>query len=105
VYGALRELIHNTIKHAGARCLTVTCWRRHDSVWVRVADDGTGFAKGFALDGPVTWQGGYGLFAWRDRLGGVCGRLIVRKQGRRGAVVDIEVPRHGQAWPEQEARG
>ncbi len=92
VYGTVRELIHNVIKHANARSLAVTCWRRKGAVWLRVADDGVGFTKGFSVDTPTADGRGYGLFAWRERLVGVGGLLHVRRRLRRGAVIDIELP-------------
>jgi PAS domain S-box-containing protein len=91
VYGALREIIHNAIKHARATTLTVTCWRRGDAVWVRVQDDGVGFPRNFTFDGPSTSGSGFGLFAWRERLHGVGAKLHVGRPGRRGAEVAIEL--------------
>lgn len=92
IHGAVRELIHNVIKHAGAKKLTVTCWRHKGTVWLRVVDDGVGFPKGFSIDTPRADGRGYGLFAWRERLVGVGGRLYVRRRARGGAVIDIELP-------------
>lgn len=91
VFGAVRELIHNAVKHAAAQTLTVSCWRRSGRLWLRVADDGGGFRKGYSIDAPAVAGPGYGLFAWRERLIGVGGGLHVRQASGRGAEVDIEI--------------
>ncbi len=84
VYRIAQESLTNIARHAHARRVTLALERGHDSVVLRVVDDGRGF------DGVPEEHGG--LRSMRERALLVDGALAI-KHGRHGGVeVRLEVP-------------
>ncbi len=84
VYRIAQESLTNVARHADARRVTLALERSHDSVVLRVVDDGRGF------DGVPEEHGG--LRSMRERALLVDGALAI-KHGRHGGVeVRLEVP-------------
>lgn len=77
LFRALRELLINVSKHAGADRARVEIWREGPMARVAVADAGVGFGRDVAV-------GGFGLLALRERLGQLGGTLAV-EAGPSGA--------------------
>jgi two-component system sensor histidine kinase UhpB len=91
VYRIAQESLTNVARHAHARRVTLALERGHDSVVLRVVDDGRGF------DGVPEEHGG--LRSMRERALLVEGALAI-KDGRRGGVeVRLEVPAAPAAQP------
>lgn len=89
LYHAVRELLVNVVKHAGARAVRIEIRRRPGSVAVVVEDDG----KGMSLSAP-TGSGGFGLFNIRQRVQHMGGEVKVAS-GADGTSVTIVVPDGG----------
>jgi signal transduction histidine kinase len=73
-YQAVRELLHNAVKHAEAESVEVRLARVGGSARLVVQDRGRGF-DGSRFEYRVTPEGGFGLFNIRERvlhLGGTC---------------------------------
>ena len=90
-YQAVRELLNNTAKHAGAKHVTISTAEVDDEgglVQIEVADDGAGFDP--ALLKPGT--GGFGLFHLRERIELFGGSLTIYAAPRRGCRVQLSVP-------------
>jgi two-component system sensor histidine kinase UhpB len=86
VYRIAQESLTNVARHAGARRVTVALEPGADSVILRVADDGGGFADGTVPDGHG------GLRGMRERALLVGGALAVRPGPGGGVEVRLEVP-------------
>jgi two-component system sensor histidine kinase UhpB len=86
IYRITQEALTNVARHSGARRVTITLEPGADSVVLRVADDGTGFAGG----APPEGQGG--LRGMRERAVLVGGALAVKPGQERGVEVRLEVP-------------
>ncbi len=67
LYRAVKELVHNAVKHASASRISVSVERTDNSVLVRVADDGEGCDPEVLEDHPSP-SGGFGLLNVRERL-------------------------------------
>lgn len=82
-----RELLHNVIKHAGARKVTVALENRDGRVTLTVTDDGTGFDLTEARR-----QAGdrFGLFSIEERLFQLGGRMTVDTVLGKGTRVCLE---------------
>lgn len=83
LFQAVRELMLNVVKHAGARRIRVSMHCRNNSIEITVQDDGAGFdvsRNGF----KPGRQGGYGLFSIRERLEYLGGSLSVESLPGRG---------------------
>jgi signal transduction histidine kinase len=76
------EGLTNVIKHARASAVTMSVVRRHDSLFVSVADDGLG--------GAVIREGS-GLAGLADRVAAVGGRLHIHS-GTTGTLLTAELP-------------
>jgi len=99
LYQTVRELLHNTAKHARAGVVRVTLDRRDDMLEVTVADDGVGFE----IDSPGAddqRRDGFGLFSISERLEHVGGTLDIRSRPGDGTTAMVTVPR----LPEPEGR-
>jgi two-component system, NarL family, sensor histidine kinase UhpB len=91
VYRIAQESLTNVARHAHAKRVTIALERGHDSVVLRVVDDGRGF------DGAPEEHGG--LRSMRERALLVEGALAI-KDGRQGGVeVRLEVPAAPAAQP------
>jgi len=91
LFQAIRELLTNVVKHAGAAEATIALSGDTDRILVAVTDDGAGVPD---LDGRITEHGGFGLFNIRERLSFLGGRMHVRSGLGTGTTVTLEVPRH-----------
>jgi two-component system, NarL family, sensor histidine kinase UhpB len=84
VYRIAQESLTNVARHAQAKEVTITLEGGHDSVVLRVDDDGRGF------DGVPEEHGG--LRSMRERALLVEGALAIKEGARGGVEVRLEVP-------------
>jgi two-component system sensor histidine kinase UhpB len=84
VYRIAQESLTNVARHAQASRVTIALERGHDSVVLRVVDDGRGF------DGAPEEHGG--LRSMRERALLVEGALAIKDGARSGVEVRLEVP-------------
>lgn len=85
-YRILREALHNTAKHSGARHAWVAVSGGRDRLVCVVCDDGGGF-------GPPAAGGHFGLAAMHAQARDAGGFLAVRSR-RTGTFVTLSLPRH-----------
>jgi two-component system sensor histidine kinase UhpB len=84
VYRIAQEGLTNVARHAQARRVTIALEPGHDSVVLRLADDGRGFAGAPAEHG--------GLRSMRERALLVGGALAIKEAPEGGVEVRLEVP-------------
>jgi two-component system, NarL family, sensor histidine kinase UhpB len=84
VYRIAQESLTNVARHSGATRVTITLERGRDSVVLRVADNGRGFARA-----P---EGHGGLRSMRERAVLVDGALAIKPRAEGGVEVRLEVP-------------
>jgi two-component system sensor histidine kinase UhpB len=84
VYRIAQESLTNVARHAEARHLTIVLEQGHDSVVLRIADDGRGFA------GDPVEHGG--LRSMRERSLLIGGALAIKEAAEGGVEVRLEVP-------------
>jgi signal transduction histidine kinase len=92
--GVLRiaeEALHNAVRHAAARHVTVRLRGEPRALRVEVTDDGTGFDPA----DPELRSHHLGLTSMEERARELGGRLALRSQPGGGTVVSLEVPRGG----------
>ena len=86
LYRVAQEAIANSIKHAGAACLTVALQMEGDRLMLSVEDDGKGFDPASAVHGQH-----FGLLGMRERALAASGKLdIISLQGK-GTVVRLTI--------------
>lgn len=85
--------LHNIVKHADARKVSVTLGASGAGVQLVISDDGKGF------DTSDSFPGHLGLRSMRERAEGVGGSLELAStpDGGRGTSVTVRVPTRGQA--------
>ncbi len=88
LFQAIRELMINIVKHAGARHAQVELRSEPAELVVAVSDDGAGFDAEHMFE--QSKSGGFGLFSVRERLSMLGGTLAVQSKG--GAVVTLSIP-------------
>jgi len=98
-FRAVRELLHNVVKHAHASSVTVSMWRQGDYALVRVADNGVGFDASSTKMLP-TAEGRYGLFNIRERLSFVGGGACIQSEPGAGTQITLTVPVMTQVEPQ-----
>jgi signal transduction histidine kinase len=93
LFEAVRELLFNTVKHAGVDQARVTVTRaERDCIRVVVADEGHGFDPECLNHLPIA-RGGFGLFTLRERLASLGGRLEIDTSPGAGTRAAIVAPR------------
>jgi signal transduction histidine kinase len=85
LYRTAQEAIGNAIRHSGSRQISVSLYRRRNSVVLEVSDCGTGFD-------PRATPAGLGLASMRERAGSVGGRLSIAAAPGAGTRVRLSVP-------------
>ncbi|MEZ7002229.1 ATP-binding protein [Streptomyces sp. AD55] len=90
VYRVVAEAIHNVVKHAGARWVTLRMGVRDHSLVVTVADDGKGLPDPAGTGTPP--GGGYGLTSMRERAERWGGTVRVAPDPGGGTEVRLSVP-------------
>ena len=89
LYRAAQEALHNALRHACARIIQITLRRDAETVQLRVADDGAGFAVPAHMDALVA-VGRLGLAGLYRRVQRAGGRCCVTSAPGRGTVVQVE---------------
>jgi two-component system, NarL family, sensor histidine kinase UhpB len=90
LFHAVRELLVNVAKHAGASTATIICGCDKDRIFIRVVDNGKGFDPTILSPSPKT--GGFGLMIIRARLGLIGGNLYIDSHAGAGTSVMIALP-------------
>jgi signal transduction histidine kinase len=92
LFKAVRELLLNIIKHAGARNIAITIARNGPYIEVTVRDDGVGFD--IARPNLRTSQGGggFGLFSIREKLRFLGGRMKMKSEPGKGTECTLIAP-------------
>jgi signal transduction histidine kinase len=91
IYRNVKELIHNTIKHAHARNIDIMLKNNASGLLVTFHDDGTGFAADDYIKGSSTGDG-FGLFDIREKLLHLGGNLDIDSRPGAGATIIMRVP-------------
>lgn len=89
LYGALRELLRNVVKHAGGARCTVALFRTNGAIEMRVRDYGT--------SNVVThdFANGFGLLSLRERAESLDGTLSIAARDNGGTLVTLRIPLAG----------
>jgi len=88
LYRALCELIHNTLKHAGAQKIMISLYLEGNTIMLLYQDDGIGFN----YDSPMKQEPwGMGLHTIQSRVASVAGRFELTSRPGEGVMVKIQV--------------
>jgi signal transduction histidine kinase len=87
LFRILQEILHNTIKHAGAQLLEVDARIEGNELFVETRDDGRGFELAAAQE-----KGGLGLQNITVRARMIGARLIVQSSPGNGTRYSIQLP-------------
>jgi two-component system NarL family sensor kinase len=90
LYRAVRELLANINKHAGASAVTIRLFRKGDRVVLTVADDGAGFEPSI-VDQRVA-EGHIGLASLQARFDSMGGTMAIASTVGRGTQVTVTSP-------------
>ncbi len=89
LFRAVKELLHNMVKHARARTVWIDIKRRRGSIHLTVQDDGVGFPDPMP---DVSSGAGFGLFAIRERVTAQGGSFRIDRRPGGGALIHQSVP-------------
>lgn len=90
LFRAVKELLNNILKHAGASKVVVTVHGSNDKIRIVTDDDGKGFDADF--DKTSRTLKGLGLFGVKKQAISLGGRLEIESTPGEGARVIIEIP-------------
>ncbi len=82
-------MVNNTLKHAGARHITLNMNRTEDKLELHYADDGNGFDVDHVLESNGT---SIGLKSIRSRTDFMGGNVKITSSPGNGTRYDIEIP-------------
>jgi signal transduction histidine kinase len=97
LYRIAQEALHNVVKHAGARQVTLDVCRVADGVRLRVVDDGRGFDPATVPDGHL------GLAGMRSRAERLGGWITVSSARGQGTTIEVVVPESNGPAPDADA--
>jgi PAS domain S-box-containing protein len=93
VYRIAQEALHNTVKHARAKMVSLRLDPDDGGVVLEVADDGVGF------DPHIAYPGHLGLVSMRERAAELGGELSIRSGPGEGARLRVRIPTGTDAAP------
>lgn len=88
LYRTLTELIHNTLKHAGASQITIRCTSAGGVLTVDYADNG----RGFNSEKTEKTGNGIGLTSLKNRIRSLGGTITIQSNSIDGMSAQIEIP-------------
>lgn len=91
LFRSVRELVFNTIKHAGVDRAHLQAERTNDHCVIEVSDEGKGFDPN-SMNEEDDPDANFGLFSVRERLDLVSGELTIDSAPGEGTCARIEVP-------------
>jgi len=91
LFRAVRELLHNVVRHARASRMAVRVGRENDAVRIEVEDDGVGFDPA-TVTAHGGRDGGFGLFEIRERCDYLGGKAEIFSRPGAGTRVVLTVP-------------
>ncbi len=90
LFQIVRELLFNVFKHAGTDRAAVALQKgEDDTIIIRVMDQGRGFDVAAA---EARYDGGFGLFSVRERLGLFGGQIVIASAPGAGTHITIHAP-------------
>ncbi len=92
LFHSIRELLFNTVQHAGVKEAQVRLQRKGRDIQVTVSDGGSGFDPE-AVASRVGTTGGFGLFSIRERLDLMGGRMEIDSAVGRGSRIILRLAR------------
>jgi len=94
LYLAVKEILHNTLKHAGATGVCIYGALKHDKLHLTIQDNGSGFASAseFKKSNGLFPNGGRGLENIRRRIQSLGGDLLVTSDPGEGVCFQMSVP-------------
>jgi len=89
LFRVIQEALHNVAKHGRAKNVEVEVIKAYDTIHLKIADDGVGFA-------PNTHKNrhGLGLISMRERLNLIGGEFAIVSKPGSGTRVEATVPLH-----------
>jgi signal transduction histidine kinase len=91
LFRAANELLHNAVKHAGARHILMGTRREEEYILLWVEDNGVGFGPASSSRfGPG--KEGFGLFSIRERLSHMGGEVTIESRPGQGTRVTLKAP-------------
>ncbi|MCB1926351.1 MAG: response regulator [Gammaproteobacteria bacterium] len=89
LFQSIRELLINVVKHAQASRTSISLNTHEGDMVIEIRDDGVGMPQPTLLSQPGV-SGGFGLFALRDRIDMLGGKMQIARNG--GTHVMLQVP-------------
>jgi signal transduction histidine kinase len=84
-----KETINNAARHGECKNVWVDCSIRHNKLFMRITDDGKGFA-GTGRNGTIEAAGGNGLINIHKRASELKGKLHMQSEVGKGTTVELE---------------
>jgi len=90
IFGAVRELLFNCVKHSGVKNARVVISINNGSIITKVTDNGKGFDSSILSE---SGRGvGFGLLKIRERASFIGGNLIIESEPGQGSRFHLTVP-------------
>ncbi|WP_165499665.1 sensor histidine kinase [Pedobacter frigidisoli] len=84
----LQEIINNIIKHAKASYIEIDCYYAHETLYLKVKENGIGFS----YDEKKQKKTGMGLNSIYKRIEMINGKLVLNSKLNKGTSIAIEIP-------------
>ena len=91
LFQAVRELLINVVKHAGARRVNIGISKGRNKISITLEDDGTGFDPARTKERSPQ-DAGFGHINLRERLEFLGGGLDIRSRPGHGTQASIDLP-------------
>jgi signal transduction histidine kinase len=86
LYRIAQEALHNIVKHAHARTVTLRLIRQEGELLLEIGDDGKGF------DPTGSFPGHFGLLSMQERAAGLGGTCSIESAAAQGTRLRLRIP-------------
>jgi signal transduction histidine kinase len=90
LYRIIQEALSNIGKHTEASRVDVVLRRKHDSIHLRITDNGNGFERPMSVRGNQ--RGGLGLMSMQERAKLAGGDFHIDSESGKGTTISVTVP-------------
>ncbi|MCW3074976.1 MAG: hypothetical protein JWP69_2045 [Flaviaesturariibacter sp.] len=88
LYRILQEVVHNTVKHAGATILNISIHQKKNNIVLSTSDNGTGFD----YEKKLSADDGIGLKSLKSRVEIMNGELFLESKKGKGTSYIFQIP-------------
>ncbi|WP_034256793.1 ATP-binding protein [Adhaeribacter aquaticus] len=92
LYRVSQEALHNAVKYAGAKDITVELWSKKKYLHLTIADNGKGFKQERLAAQPKKTGLAHGISNMKERVSMINGEIEINSKAGKGTQINVKAP-------------